>query len=81
MTLPVNPPTSNSGTNNRTLQLPARSMAKRRLALQVTVPAELIGWIDEQIRRRKFSTRSHPVEVALLELRRVTDVQVRQMAR
>jgi Arc/MetJ-type ribon-helix-helix transcriptional regulator len=52
-------------------------MAKKRMALQVTVPVELIGWIDEQVRRRRFSTRSHAVEVALLELRKDSALEPR----
>lgn len=50
-------------------------MAKRRQALQVTVPVELIAWIDEQVRRRRFSTRSHAVEVALLNLKKTVAAQ------
>ena len=38
--------------------------------MQVTVPADLITWMDEQVRSRKFHHRSHLVEVALLELRK-----------
>jgi len=59
------------------LWCPSQPMAKKRMALQVTVPVELIGWIDEQVRRRRFSTRSHAVEVALLELRKDSALEPR----
>ena len=36
--------------------------------MSVTLPRELVDWIDDQVHTRRFSTRSHAVEVALLEL-------------
>ena len=48
-------------------------MAWRRVKLQVTVPGELVVWMDAQVKRRRFHHRSHAVEVALLELKRATD--------
>ncbi|HEV2317799.1 MAG TPA: hypothetical protein VGV89_09550 [Thermoplasmata archaeon] len=44
-------------------------MARRREKLQVTIPGELIAWMDLQIKKRRFHHRSHAVEVALLELK------------
>lgn len=45
-------------------------MARRRLKLQVTIPAELIEWMDSQIKKRRFFHRSHIVEVAVLDLKK-----------
>lgn len=45
-------------------------MTREREKLQVTVPKDLIAWIDQQVKARKFHHRSHAVEVALLELKK-----------
>lgn len=45
-------------------------MPRKRENLPVTVPRDLIVWLDELVKRRRFSTRSHAVEVALIELRK-----------
>lgn len=47
----------------------SHGMARRREKLQVTIPGELIAWMDLQIKKRRFHHRSHAVEVALLELK------------
>lgn len=44
-------------------------MARKHLTLQVTIPRELIEWLDVQVKKRKFHHRSNGVEVALLELK------------
>jgi Arc/MetJ-type ribon-helix-helix transcriptional regulator len=41
--------------------------------MPVTIPKELIAWVDSQVKRRKYSTRSHAVEVALLQLKESTE--------
>ena len=41
--------------------------------MPVTIPKDLIAWVDSQVERRKYSTRSHAVEVALLQLKEVTE--------
>ena len=46
-----------------------RAMARKHLTLQVTIPRELIEWLDVQVKKRKFHHRSNGVEVALLELK------------
>lgn len=45
-------------------------MSRRRATLSVTLPREIILWVDDQVRTRRFSTRSHAIEVALMELMR-----------
>lgn len=45
-------------------------MTRRRVKLQVTIPAELIEWMDSQTKKRRFFHRSHMVEVALLDLKK-----------
>ena len=39
------------------------------MKLQVTIPADLIEWMDLQVKKRLFFHRSHMVEVALLDLK------------
>jgi len=36
-----------------------------RAKMSVTIDEELVKWIDEQIRRRRFRNRSHALEWAL----------------
>ena len=43
-------------------------MARKRESISVTIPKEVTSWVDEQVKVRRFSSRSHAVEVALLEL-------------
>lgn len=40
---------------------------KTRVTLNVTVPPELVDWLDRAVKKRIFSTRSHGVELCLLE--------------
>jgi Arc/MetJ-type ribon-helix-helix transcriptional regulator len=40
-----------------------------RHPISITLPEELIKWIDEQIKAKKFYNRSHAVEVALDNMR------------
>jgi Arc/MetJ-type ribon-helix-helix transcriptional regulator len=56
-------------------------MARRRLPVAVSIPEEQVHWMDDQVKKRKFSTRSHCIEVALLELRRSTEAQNRSGSR
>lgn len=37
-------------------------MPKRKPKLTITVDSELIKWIDEEIRKKRFSSRSHAFE-------------------
>jgi len=36
-----------------------------RAKISVTIDEELVKWVDEQIRRRRFRNRSHALEWAL----------------
>jgi len=42
-------------------------MAKQRL--QVTVRADLVKWMDQQIETARFASRSHAIEYALTQLK------------
>ena len=42
-------------------------MAKKRL--QVTVREDLVKWIDQQIEKARFGSRSHAIEYALTQLK------------
>jgi len=42
-------------------------MVRQREKLTVTVPQELIDWIDEMVKKRAFASRSHGVELCIME--------------
>jgi len=48
----------------------AKQAVPRRVKVTLTLPGELTEWIDEKVKQREFATRSHAVEVALIEFRR-----------
>jgi metal-responsive CopG/Arc/MetJ family transcriptional regulator len=35
--------------------------------MTVTIPPELINWLDEMVEKRTFSSRSHGVELCVLK--------------
>jgi Arc/MetJ-type ribon-helix-helix transcriptional regulator len=39
----------------------------------VTLPKELLAWLDEQVATRTYADRSHAVEVAILTLKEKTE--------
>ena len=41
-------------------------MGKQRL--QVTVREDIVRWVDQEVKRLRFASRSHAVEYALLKL-------------
>jgi Arc/MetJ-type ribon-helix-helix transcriptional regulator len=41
--------------------------AREREKISVTIPQDLILWLDEKVRDRMFSTVSHGVELCILE--------------
>jgi len=41
-------------------------MVKKRL--QVTVRQDIVNWIDQEIEKLRFASRSHAIEYALLQL-------------
>jgi len=41
----------------------------KREKISVTIPRELIKWLDEMVDKRAFANRSHGVEVCLMESR------------
>jgi len=41
-----------------------------RVKITLTLPADLAKWVDEQVEAREYATRSHALEVALLELKK-----------
>ena len=42
-------------------------MPRKRVG--VTLPEPLIEWIDKQVKARKYASRSHAIEVAVLKLK------------
>ncbi|MEM2944624.1 MAG: ribbon-helix-helix domain-containing protein [Methanomassiliicoccales archaeon] len=47
-------------------------MSGKREKISVTIPRELIDWIDEMVEKRVFANRSHAVEVCVLNYREAT---------
>lgn len=43
-------------------------MPRERPTICVTLPPELIKWIDEKVTDRTYGSRSHAIERAVLEL-------------
>jgi Arc/MetJ-type ribon-helix-helix transcriptional regulator len=41
-----------------------------RVKITLTLPADLAEWIDAKVRDREYATRSHALEVAILELKK-----------
>jgi len=44
------------------------NMARERPTICVTLPPELISWIDDRVKDRTYGSRSHAIERAILEL-------------
>lgn len=42
-------------------------MQRQREKLSVTVPKELIDWLNEMVKKRAFASRSHGVELCIME--------------
>jgi len=38
-----------------------------RTRLSITLPKECVEWIDKQVKDRKYFSRSHAIEVLILE--------------
>ena len=50
----------------RWISLSLVEMAKKRL--QVTVREDIVEWVDQQVDKLRFASRSHAIEYALLQL-------------
>ncbi len=44
-------------------------MVRQREKLTVTVPQDLIDWLDKMVAKRAFASRSHGVELCIMEYR------------
>jgi Arc/MetJ-type ribon-helix-helix transcriptional regulator len=42
-------------------------MPKQKATLNVTIPPELMEWLNAKVKERVFASRSHGVELCLLE--------------
>jgi len=45
-----------------------RGVKMGKIRLQVTIREDIVKWIDKQVDSRKFASRSHAMEYALLQL-------------
>jgi Arc/MetJ-type ribon-helix-helix transcriptional regulator len=44
--------------------------------VHITLPKELVAWIDQQVKTRAYADRSHLIEVAILTLKEKTEKKV-----
>ena len=42
-------------------------MVREREKMSVSVPAELIEWLDSMVKKRVFASKSHGVELCIME--------------
>ncbi len=47
-----------------------------KVPFHVTVDKPLAKWVDEKVKAKRFATRSHAVQVALMELKRRETVKL-----
>jgi len=40
---------------------------KNKATLNVTIPQELMDWLNKMVKKRTFASRSHGVELCILE--------------
>ena len=43
-----------------------------RIPVSVTLPKDLVEWLDKQVEDRQYHNRSHAVEMAVLKLKEET---------
>lgn len=41
--------------------------AMARIRISITLPQECVNWVDKQVEVRKYFSRSHAIEVLILE--------------
>jgi hypothetical protein len=58
------------GISSIRLQMHMVSNKTSRVKITLTLPADLAKWVDERVEAREYATRSHALEVALLELKK-----------
>ena len=40
----------------------------RKIRIQVTIRDDIVKWMDKQVETRKYASRSHAIEYAVLQL-------------
>lgn len=48
-------------------------MGGKKLKTSVALDSELLKWVDSQIERKRFATRTHAIEYALQRLKEQSD--------
>ena len=46
------------------------STVAKKSTISITIDPELVNWIDQKIKEKKFANRSHALELAIFELRK-----------
>jgi len=52
-------------------------MEGNKVKVTSTMLPELVEWIDERVASRRFGSRSHALEVAIIELRKSEEIRER----
>ena len=47
-----------------------------KVPFHVTVDKKLAAWVDSRVKEKRFASRSHAVDVALMELKRKETVKL-----
>jgi Arc/MetJ-type ribon-helix-helix transcriptional regulator len=53
-------------------------MQRQREKLSVTVPQELIDWLDEMVQKRTFANRSHGTELCIRAMREAEEKRAKK---
>lgn len=43
-------------------------MAEKKIKVTASIDADLVDWIDKQVEKRKFASRTHGLEVGIAKL-------------
>jgi Arc/MetJ-type ribon-helix-helix transcriptional regulator len=54
-------------------------MAQNITKLSVSLPKEVLAWVDEQVDAHRFASRSHGITLALVEMRERSETVKRQL--
>jgi len=52
-------------------------MARQRSQITITLPPELVKWIDKMVEKRVFANRSHAVEVCVLRYQELLKEEIK----
>lgn len=53
-------------------------MSRKRTQISITLPEEVLKWLDAEIEKVTFANRSHGIEYALNELRKKVKATIKE---